>query len=151
MASQREHSLLLAISELWTVDRTCSVLLVADIFRGDLDQIDPDVSAVLDIPLSTLSPRERDVLILEYGLETGQPMTLKQVGQSLTPNVTREWVRRLRDRALRKMRHPSRSGHLRSYVASGVVARHPSRISPYWRYAGMNRPQGPAKADLAPT
>jgi len=57
-----------------------------------------------------LSPREREVLSLRYGLSDGQPRTLEEVGAAV--GVTRERVRQLEARAFKKLRHPSRSGRL---------------------------------------
>jgi hypothetical protein len=100
------------------VNPTCSVRLVADIFGIEPDGIDPNVSVILDVPLSTLNERERQVLTLVYGLEDGQPRTLQYVGQELSPPVTREWVRRIKVKGLQKLRHPTRQRLIRSYVAS---------------------------------
>ncbi|MCC8047338.1 MAG: RNA polymerase sigma factor RpoD [Clostridiales bacterium] len=64
--------------------------------------------------LSTLTPREQRVLSLRFGLEDGQPRTLEEVGREF--NVTRERVRQIEAKALRKLRHPSRSRKLRDYL-----------------------------------
>jgi len=64
--------------------------------------------------LSTLSPREQEVLILRYGLEDGKPRTLEDVGKVF--NVTRERIRQIEAKALRKLRHPSRSRRLKDYL-----------------------------------
>ncbi|MCD7955573.1 MAG: RNA polymerase sigma factor RpoD [Lachnospiraceae bacterium] len=64
--------------------------------------------------LSTLTPREQRVLSLRFGLEDGQPRTLEEVGREF--NVTRERIRQIEAKALRKLRHPSRSRKLRDYL-----------------------------------
>jgi RNA polymerase primary sigma factor len=64
--------------------------------------------------LKTLTPREEKVIKLRFGLEDGSEHTLEEVGESFT--VTRERIRQIEAKALRKLRHPSRSGSLRSYL-----------------------------------
>ena len=63
--------------------------------------------------LKTLTPREEKVLRLRFGLEDGRPRTLEEVGKEF--NVTRERIRQIEAKALRKLRHPVRSQPLRSY------------------------------------
>lgn len=67
----------------------------------------------LDIVLNTLTEIERDIIIMRYGLNDGKPMTLEEVGRVY--HVTRERIRQVEVKALRKMRHPARS-HLRHYL-----------------------------------
>ena len=64
--------------------------------------------------LDTLSPRERRVVQLRFGLQDGQQRTLEEVGKRF--GVTRERVRQIEAKALRKLRHPSRSVNLRDYL-----------------------------------
>jgi len=64
--------------------------------------------------LETLSEREKKVLILRFGLDDGRPRTLEEVGKEF--NVTRERIRQIEAKALRKLRHPSRSKKLRDYL-----------------------------------
>ena len=64
--------------------------------------------------LCTLSPRERDVLRLRFGMDDGRQRTLEEVGQLF--GVTRERIRQIEAKALRKLRHPNRSKRLREYV-----------------------------------
>ena len=64
--------------------------------------------------LDTLTPREEKVLRLRYGLDDGRPRTLEEVGKEF--NVTRERIRQIEAKALRKLRHPSRSKRLRDYI-----------------------------------
>ena len=68
----------------------------------------------LDEVLHTLSDREKRVLILRFGLEDGRPRTLEEVGVEF--GVTRERIRQIEAKALRKLRHPSRSKKLRDYL-----------------------------------
>ncbi len=64
--------------------------------------------------LSTLTPREEKVLRLRFGLEDGRPRTLEEVGKEF--NVTRERIRQIEAKALRKLRHPSRSKRLKDFL-----------------------------------
>ena len=64
--------------------------------------------------LSTLTPREAKVLKLRFGLEDGRSRTLEEVGKEF--NVTRERIRQIEAKALRKLRHPSRSRKLKDYL-----------------------------------
>ena len=64
--------------------------------------------------LDTLAEREKKVLILRFGLDDGRPRTLEEVGKEF--NVTRERIRQIEAKALRKLRHPSRSKKLRDYL-----------------------------------
>ena len=64
--------------------------------------------------LKGLTPREEKVLRLRFGLDDGRTRTLEEVGREF--NVTRERIRQIEAKALRKMRHPSRSRKLREYL-----------------------------------
>ena len=64
--------------------------------------------------LSTLTPREEKVLKLRFGIEDGRPRTLEEVGKEF--NVTRERIRQIEAKALRKLRHPSRSKKLKDFL-----------------------------------
>ncbi len=64
--------------------------------------------------LDTLTPREQRVLQLRFGLEDGRSRTLEEVGKEF--NVTRERIRQIEAKALRKLRHPSRSRKLKDYL-----------------------------------
>ena len=68
----------------------------------------------LEEVMSTLTPREEKVLKLRFGLEDGKARTLEEVGKEF--QVTRERIRQIEAKALRKLRHPSRSKKLRDYM-----------------------------------
>ncbi|MBF2052480.1 MAG: RNA polymerase sigma factor RpoD [Candidatus Sericytochromatia bacterium] len=74
-----------------------------ELLRDDLDEV-----------LNTLSEREREVLSLRFGLTDGNPRTLEEVGQHF--QVTRERIRQIEAKALRKLRHPNRNRRLREYI-----------------------------------
>ena len=64
--------------------------------------------------LNSLTPREEKVLRLRYGLDDGRPRTLEEVGREF--NVTRERIRQIEAKALRKLRHPSRNKLLKDFI-----------------------------------
>lgn len=64
--------------------------------------------------LDSLTPREEKVLRLRYGIDDGKPRTLEEVGKEF--NVTRERIRQIEAKALRKLRHPSRSKRLKDFI-----------------------------------
>jgi len=68
----------------------------------------------IDGVLSSLTPREQRVLQLRFGLEDGRSRTLEEVGKEF--KVTRERIRQIEAKALRKLRHPSRSRKLKDYL-----------------------------------
>ena len=90
-------------------------------FITDEDAESPEESASfvllrehLDGILGTLTDREEKVLRLRFGLNDGRPRTLEEVGQEF--GVTRERIRQIEAKALRKLRHPSRSKKLKDYI-----------------------------------
>ena len=66
--------------------------------------------------LHTLTPREEQVIKLRFGLEDGRPRTLEEVGRKF--EITRERIRQIEAKALRKLRHPSRSKTLKDYLSN---------------------------------
>ncbi|MEI6532704.1 MAG: RNA polymerase sigma factor RpoD [Candidatus Roizmanbacteria bacterium] len=64
--------------------------------------------------LDTLSPRERKVLIMRFGLEDGKPKTLEEVGKEF--KVTRERIRQIEAKAIRKLKHPTRARKLKDFL-----------------------------------
>jgi RNA polymerase primary sigma factor len=90
-------------------------------FIEDEDALEPMDAAAREMlreqiknALSVLSQREREVLELRFGLLDGKDHTLEEVGQYF--NVTRERIRQIEAKALRKLRHPTRSRNLRDYL-----------------------------------
>ncbi len=90
-------------------------------FIEDEDALEPMDAAAREMlresvknALAVLSDRERQVLELRFGLADGKDHTLEEVGQYF--NVTRERIRQIESKALRKLRHPTRSRHLRDYL-----------------------------------
>ena len=74
-----------------------------ELLKGQIDEV-----------LATLAPREKQILTLRFGLEDGRSRTLEEVGKVF--QVTRERIRQIEAKALRKLRHPSRSRKLRDYI-----------------------------------
>ncbi len=68
--------------------------------------------------LKSLTPREELVLRMRFGVGDGSEHTLEEVGRSF--NVTRERIRQIESKALRKLRHPSRAAQLRPFLDSGA-------------------------------
>jgi RNA polymerase primary sigma factor len=68
--------------------------------------------------LKTLTPREEKIIKMRFGLEDGSEHTLEEVGQNFA--ITRERIRQIEVKALRKLRHPSRSHHLRTFLQDGA-------------------------------
>ena len=79
--------------------------------------------------LASLTPREARVLRLRYGLDDGKARTLEEVGREF--NVTRERIRQIEAKALRKLRHPSRSKKLQDFLESGFASKQGSLL-PRW-------------------
>jgi RNA polymerase primary sigma factor len=68
--------------------------------------------------LRKLSPREERIIRMRFGFEDGNPHTLEEVGQAFA--VTRERIRQIEAKALRKLRHPSRSGLVRTFLEGSL-------------------------------
>ena len=90
-------------------------------FMSDDDALAPADAASMSLlkeqladVLKTLTPREAKVLSLRFGLDDGNPKTLEEVGKVF--NVTRERIRQIEAKALRKLRHPSRSKKLKDFL-----------------------------------
>ena len=93
---------------------------LGDFIKDDNVQVPADAAAFtllkeqLEEVLGTLTEREQKVLTLRFGLEDGRARTLEEVGKEF--NVTRERIRQIEAKALRKLRHPSRSRKLKDYL-----------------------------------
>ena len=83
---------------------------ILDIYAATYTLLHEQLMEVLD----TLTDREQKVLRLRFGLDDGRPRTLEEVGREF--NVTRERIRQIEAKALRKLRHPSRSRKLKDYL-----------------------------------
>ena len=90
-------------------------------FLEDQNNAPPSESAVdtlrrqeVEKALTTLSDREAEIIRLRFGIGTGYPRTLEELGRIFS--VTRERVRQIEAKAIRKLRHPTRSRHLREYL-----------------------------------
>jgi RNA polymerase primary sigma factor len=79
--------------------------------------INTNLRELTDKVLKTLTPREEKVLKMRFGVGDGSEHTLEEVGQSFT--VTRERIRQIESKALRKLRHPSRSKKLKAFLDAG--------------------------------
>ncbi len=93
---------------------------LGDFIQDDHVEVPADVATytllheqLLEV-LETLTEREQKVLKLRFGLDDGRPRTLEEVGREF--NVTRERIRQIEAKALRKLRHPSRSKKLKDYL-----------------------------------
>ena len=93
---------------------------LGDFIKDDNVPVPADAAAFtllkeqLEEVLGTLTEREQKVLTLRFGLEDGRARTLEEVGKEF--NVTRERIRQIEAKALRKLRHPSRSRKLKDYL-----------------------------------
>ena len=90
-------------------------------FIPDEDTPSPDAEAaqtilreMIERELNTLTPREAHVIKLRFGLYDGRTRTLEEVGKEF--DITRERIRQIESKALRKLRHPSRARHLRGFL-----------------------------------
>jgi len=88
---------------------------------GDKDAKSPDDTAVaaslrsdIDTVLGSIGRKESDILRSRYGFQDGRPQTLREIGSRY--RLTKERIRQIEKRAIKQLRHPSRSGLLRSYV-----------------------------------
>lgn len=92
-----------------------------DILRPDEDNENPEKELILeslrteiDRAISTLTPREADVIRLYFGLNSKHPLTLEEIGERF--DLTRERVRQIKEKAIRRLKHTSRSKILKSYL-----------------------------------
>jgi len=89
---------------------------VADVNQPSLyDKVSRELlKDALNQVLETLSPREKKVLVMRFGLENGKPKTLEEVGREF--RVTRERIRQIEAKAIRKLKHPTRARKLKDFL-----------------------------------
>src|SRR5690349_15897662 len=80
----------------------------------DHNLINESLKIEIQRALNTLSPRERDVLKLYYGLDQENPLTLEEIGEKF--KLTRERVRQIKEKAIRRLKHASKSKQLKTYL-----------------------------------
>jgi RNA polymerase primary sigma factor len=80
----------------------------------DSSLINESLSEEIKRSLSTLTEREREIIVLFFGLSSNHPLSLEEIGEKF--NLTRERVRQIKDKALQRLRHTSRSKILKSYL-----------------------------------
>ena len=80
----------------------------------DSNLINESLSEEIRRSLSTLTDREREIVVLFFGLSTSQPLSLEEIGEKF--NLTRERVRQIKEKAIRRLKHTSRSKILKSYL-----------------------------------
>ena len=80
----------------------------------DSNLINESLSEEIRRSLSTLTEREREIVVLFFGLGASSPLSLEEIGEKF--NLTRERVRQIKDKALQRLRHTSRSKILKSYL-----------------------------------
>ena len=126
-ASEKEIRYLLNLGDLY-LNTTSLNVLVGEDEQTELEEFIPSDILVEDIVeqtflreslegvLSTLTPREEKVLRLRFGLDDGVERTLEDIGKVF--NVTRERIRQIENKALRKLRHPSRTKYIRDFWGS---------------------------------
>lgn len=126
-ASEKEIRYLLNLGDLY-LNTTSLNVLVGEDEQTELEEFIPSDILVEDIVeqtflreslegvLSTLTPREEKILRLRFGLDDGVERTLEDVGKVF--NVTRERIRQIENKALRKLRHPSRTKYIRDFLGS---------------------------------
>lgn len=124
--SAKEIRHLLNLGDLY-LNTTSLNVLVGEDEETELEEFIPSDSSVEDVVeqtflreslenvLSTLTPREEKILRLRFGFDDGIERTLEDVGKMF--NVTRERIRQIENKALRKLRHPSRTKHIRHFYS----------------------------------
>ncbi len=90
------------------------VLLASDTLSPDAALLDESLKKEIDRSLNTLSPRESDIIKLYYGLNNEPPYSLEEIGKLF--NLTRERVRQIKEKAIKKLKHTYRSKILRNYL-----------------------------------
>ena len=90
------------------------VLKSDEVVTPETELLNESLRKEIDRAISTLTPREADVVRLYFGLNGGHPMTLEEIGEKF--DLTRERVRQIKEKAIRRLKHTSRSKILKSYL-----------------------------------
>jgi len=90
------------------------VMRASDVPNPDKELMQESLRIEIERALSTLSPREADVIRLYYGLNGNHPLTLEEIGETF--GLTRERVRQIKEKAIRRLKHSSRSKILKQYL-----------------------------------
>ncbi|NPA42639.1 MAG: sigma-70 family RNA polymerase sigma factor [Chlorobi bacterium] len=90
------------------------VMRASDVPNPDKELMQESLRTEIERALSTLSPREADVIRLYYGLNGNHPLTLEEIGETF--GLTRERVRQIKEKAIRRLKHSSRSKILKQYL-----------------------------------
>lgn len=103
-------------STLGDSDETTILSMIVDQRTDSPDQqvLDESLHQALDEILSTLTESERQILVMRFGLGGDEPMSLQQIGDRF--NLSKERIRQIEKKAIRRLRHPSRSGKLKSFL-----------------------------------
>lgn len=111
--SRRHHSLDLPFSD---EDKNCLLDVIPDNKQAEPDQVlmMESLQEEVEISLETLKGRERDVIKMYFGISRDYALTLNEIGEEF--NLTRERVRQIKEKAIRRLRHRSRSKKLRLYL-----------------------------------
>ncbi len=97
-------------------DDTTIVSMIVDhrVDAPDKKVLDESLSSALDEVLTTLQEVEREIIKLRFGLDGNDPMSLQQIGDRF--NLSKERIRQIEKKAIRRLRHPSRSQRLKSFL-----------------------------------
>ncbi len=95
-------------------NRLLDVLTDEDELAPDSNLMSTSLKKEIERAVSTLSTREAEVIKLYFGLDYDSPLTLEEIGEKF--NLTRERVRQIKEKAIRRLRHASRSRNLRAYL-----------------------------------
>ncbi len=95
-------------------NRLLDVLTDEDELAPDSNLMSTSLKKEIERAISTLSTREAEVIKLYFGLDYDSPLTLEEIGEKF--NLTRERVRQIKEKAIRRLRHASRSRNLRAYL-----------------------------------